>query len=162
MQPLFFHARDSSRVPSLFCAARFATNAAPSLRSENTMDTASNSDSDSDSKYRLDMVAKLAASAHVMLVKISAAATGKCGGRKPGAASHTLVSELDGSAWQYPSKQDAPPTVTRASGIGKRARLAKPAGRVPRLRKETEFFKAGAAPAPSALHRAARAESPAN
>ena len=123
------------------------------------MDTACNSDSDSDSQSRLDLAHRTAVAAS-MLLNLAAAAPESHGGRKRGAAFHAMVSNLDGIAWQLPIKQDAPSTGSRPSG--KRARPATPA--MPphhkRLRTKTNFFEAGAAPAPSALHRAARAASP--
>ena len=123
------------------------------------MDSACNSDSDSDRQSRLDSVKRTAIVATMML-ELAAAAPENHGGRKRGAAFHAMVSNLDGIAWQLPIKQDAPSTGSRPSG--KRARPATPA--MPphhkRLRTKTNFFEAGAAPAPSALHRAARAASP--
>ena len=120
-------------------------------RSE-AMDTACNSDSDSDSQSRLDLAHTTAAAAS-MLLNLAAAAPENHGGRKR-AASQAPVSNLDGIAWQHPIKQDAPSTGSRPSG-GMRARSATPA--MPphnkRLRTKTNFFEAGAAPAPSALRR---------
>jgi len=116
------------------------------------MDTACNSDSDSDSQSRLDLAHTTAAAAS-MLLNLAAAAPENHGGRKR-AASQAPVSNLDEIAWQHPIKQDAPSTGSRPSG-GKRARSATPA--MPphnkRLRTKTNFFEAGAAPAPSALRR---------
>ena len=123
------------------------------------MDSACNSDSDSDRQSRLDSVKRTAIVATMML-ELAAAAPENHGERKQGSAFHTMVSNLDGIAWQLPIKQDAPSTGSRP--IGKRARSATPAMPPPHLkrpRNKTNFFEAGAAPAPSTLHRAARAES---
>lgn len=131
--------------------AALPTNAAHP-RSE-AMDTACNSDSDSDFQSRLDLAHTTAVAAS-MLLNLAAAARENHGGRKRGSASQAPVSNLDGIAWQHPIKQDAPSTGSRPSG-GKRARSATPA--MPphnkRLRTKTNFFEAGAAPAPSALRR---------
>ena len=87
------------------------------------MDSACNSDSDSDRQSRLDSVKRTAIVATMML-ELAAAAPENHGGRKQGAAFHGMVSNLDGIAWQLPIKQDAPSTGSRPSG--KRARPATP------------------------------------
>lgn len=123
------------------------------------MDAACNSDSDSEPQSRLDLLHVTAVAAS-MLLNLAAAAPDDRGGRERRSTSHVLASNLDGIAWQLPIKQDAPSTGSRPSG--KRARPATPA--IPphhkRPRTKTNFFEAGTASSPSALHRPARAKSP--
>ena len=75
-------------------------------------------------------------------------------GRESSAASHRLVSKLDGRAWQ--SQQYTPPASTRASGKRKRAARHDPETA------QTKFFKAGPAPPPRLLAAAERAKSSTN
>ena len=79
------------------------------------MDSACNSDSDSDRQSRLDSIKRTAIVATMML-ELAAAAPENHGERKQGSAFHTMVSNLDGIAWQLPIKQDASSTGSRPSG----------------------------------------------